>query len=289
VYNVGITRLLFGGRKHPNMLTTAQIKAREAGLRDKGVPDITAGFTEEMARLKPLDIEPPTKGINAKTIESAMVQYAIADKEPPAKIKEMWEKEAVGTTKPKTTTLTATAPDGSQTQQIASYTVDPDTKALTIHDVAGVGEKRPEAPAPISTKEQRTAALRFLDGVAPKNPILEDLLSSAKSGDDDSLRTFNKLWVDVAERALTLREKAEHRGKEFKDVLELAFKEMKPGLTMVEGAPSWVPEMAKGLFEEPAFEKPTGELPLINTQEEYDKLPSGSTYKEADGKTYRKP
>lgn len=33
----------------------------------------------------------------------------------------------------------------------------------------------------------------------------------------------------------------------------------------------------------------SGEIPLVNTQEEYDKLPAGAQYKEPDGNTYLKP
>jgi len=56
----GITRLLFGGRKHPNMLSVSQIEAREAELRERtGGKDFTKGFAEEMMRMKPLDIEAP--------------------------------------------------------------------------------------------------------------------------------------------------------------------------------------------------------------------------------------
>lgn len=38
-----------------------------------------------------------------------------------------------------------------------------------------------------------------------------------------------------------------------------------------------------------AGSQPSGDVPLVKTQEQFDALPSGATYMEEDGKTYRKP
>jgi len=286
-----ITKFLFGSRQGPNMLTTEQLKDQEEDIISRGGRgvDFTGGLTEELSKLglagKPAEVKP---NLGGKTVVETFIKHKLGKEEVPEWLQTAWDAKTEGKSGVHRVKSTITAADGSQEDFLNTVEVSK-TGDIKVLDQKSLGQKKPEAPAPILTKEHRSSALRFLGSIAKDNETLETLLDSARGGDRDAMNTMNSFRTAVAERALTLREKSENRDKEFGDVLKMAYDEMESGLTMKDGAPQWLPEIAKGLFEEPAFEKPTGEVKVINTQEEFDALPSGATYKEADGKTYRKP
>jgi len=288
-----ITNLLFAGGKGPNMLTTEQLKAQEADLLKRGGTgsrDFTGGLTEELSKLQLGGKAPePEKDLGGKTIVETFIKHKLAGADVPSWLQKAWDADAEkkGTHQVKSTVTHA---DGSTEDFYSTVKVDSAGK-IDILDKKSLGQAKQPSPAPVPDSQVLKRSLSFLNSKAQKedNKILTKMMNS---GDDAVLSSLQEFRTSLADRVVQLRKESEWRGKDFNEVMDEAYKELKPGLNEKEGVPEWsknlLPQDVQDFFKKPAFDKP-GSAPTVSTQEEYDALPSGSMYIEPDGKKYRKP
>jgi hypothetical protein len=294
----GITRLLFGGGKHPNMLTMPQIEAREAELRAQtGGRDFTKGFAEEMLRMKPLDVEAPE--IGTKLSQPVVLENKEGEQKLAATVEEYRELiEVEGYFKPKKALKPLTGAfevfhNPSTMEEITIRQADPRADTL----VAEGWEKGrvPKEAKPYKVVDLRTSekikAGRFLEQATN----LDEFTSFASKWDEADTKDERPVIKDAIFSEIgRLRATPEGRDASLEELTYDAIENVDKRIEVKEGS-------FLGIFPtETITVQPPGkevtqlpsilELPSPQTQEEFEKIPSGTIYIDPDdGKRYRKP
>ena len=256
----GITRLLFGSKQGPHMLTTEQLKAKEAQLLDRGgkAPDFTGGLTEQLSKLQlagKTEIPGGDVDLTKAGDRGKLFVYATEVKGLDKKAADKWVESIVDDGKSdKWKVHFETTTEGNITTEkpVQYRVVDGNYEEKEIGGRVKV--TKPVGPTPKSTKQ-----------------AAEDYLFSQSETKDETGTAINALMVSnpgsyfhlegvIASRAHALS--ATNPEMDESQRIEKAYDELKKGITVVDGLPKVIaeklPDAIRSLFQSGAFERPSG-------------------------------
>lgn len=294
----GITRLLFGGKKHPNMLTMPQIEAREAELREQtGGRDFTAGFAEEMMKMRPLDVEAPEArgkwlGKPTRMIKDGEIRVATTFQEYEKMIEEEGFAEYTEEKPLKLGSLVTlhNLETGQETitRQYAPRADDLVAKGWRMGALPK--EAKPYKVTDLRTSEKIKAG-RFLDQAT----LLDEFASFASKWDEADTKDERPVIKDAIFSEIgRLRATPEGRDASLEELTYDAIENVDKRIEVEEGTFLGIfpTETVTVQPPEKEIEQPiaTTEIPSPQTQEEYEAILSGTIYIDPDdSKRYRKP